>query len=165
MENTPEIPKMGVLDTACVGGSWQPTTGDANLTTLPGRTLGEDCWTTKAVKVTLYMVIQDILPTKERLYKIRLADSPLCRQCGSMDTVIHRVTECGEGARIWKWTKRRIAWILHTNPANILPDWTTRPQFQLWPPTRKGTVLWILAQMVWYRIKTEHAQCKTTVTF
>jgi hypothetical protein len=26
-------------------------------------------------------------------------------------------------------------------------------------------VLWILAQMVWYRIKTEHAQCKTTVTF
>jgi hypothetical protein len=36
------IPKKSVLDTACVGGGGQPTTGDANLTTLPGRTLGED---------------------------------------------------------------------------------------------------------------------------
>jgi hypothetical protein len=111
-----------------------------------------NCCTTEAVKVTWYMVIQDILPTNERLYKIRLADSPLCRQCGALDTVLYRVTECGKGARIWAWTKRRIAWILHTDPANIPMDWTTRPQFQLWPPTRNRAVLRILAQMVWYSI-------------
>jgi hypothetical protein len=57
-------------------------------------------WTSEAVKVTWYMVIQDILPTNERLYKMRLAGSPLCRQCGALDTVLHRVTECGEGARL-----------------------------------------------------------------
>jgi hypothetical protein len=99
-----------------------------------------NCWTTESVKLTWYMVIRDILPTNERLYKIQLADSPLCRQCGALDTVLRRVTECGEGARIWEWTKRRIAWILHTDPANIPPD-RTRPQFQLWPPTRNRTVL------------------------
>jgi hypothetical protein len=38
----PDIPKKSVLDNACVGGGGQPTTGDANLTILPGRTLGED---------------------------------------------------------------------------------------------------------------------------
>jgi hypothetical protein len=37
-----DIPKKSVLDTACVGGGEQPNTGDANLTTLPGRTQGED---------------------------------------------------------------------------------------------------------------------------
>ena len=50
------------------------------------------------------------------------------------DTVQHRMTECGEGTRIWNWTKRCIAWILITHPANIPQDWTTKPQFQLWPP-------------------------------
>ena len=51
------------------------------------------------------------------------------------------------------WTKRRIAWILRIDPAHIPPDWTTRPQFRLWPPQRHRAVLCILAQMVWYRIK------------
>jgi hypothetical protein len=37
-----DIPKKSVLDNAFVGGGGQPTTGDANLIILPGRTLGED---------------------------------------------------------------------------------------------------------------------------
>jgi hypothetical protein len=74
-----------------------------------------------------YVVIQDILPTNERLHKIRLLDSSLCSHCGEPDTVQHRVTVCEEEARIWQWTKRRIAWILRIDPAHIPPDWTTRP--------------------------------------
>jgi len=116
-----------------------------------------ECWTTEEVKINLYMVIQDILPTNERLHKFRLVDSPLCGHCGEADTVQHRVTACGEGASFWLWTKRRIAWILCIDPAHIPPDWTTRPQFQLWPPQRHRSVLWILSQMVWYRIKESRA--------
>jgi len=116
-----------------------------------------ECWTTEAVKINWYMVIQDILPTNERLHKIRLIDSPLCGHCAEPDTVQHRVTACGEGASIWLWTKRRIAWILRIDPVHIPPDWTTRPQFRLWPPQRHRAVLWILAQMVWYRIKESRA--------
>jgi len=55
-----------------------------------------ECWTTEAVKINWYMVIQDILPTNERLHKIRQVDSPLCGHCGQPDTVEHRVTACGE---------------------------------------------------------------------
>ena len=102
-------------------------------------------------------MIHDILPTNVRLHKIRLADSPLCGHCGEPDTVQHRVTACDVGARIWFWTKRRIAWILRIDRAQIPPDWTTRSQFRLWPPQRHRAVLWILARMVWYRIEESQA--------
>ena len=99
-----------------------------------------------------YVVIQDILPTNARLRRIRLVGSPLCHHFGEPDTIQHRVTGCGEGARIWNWTKRRITWILRTDPYHKPPDCTTRFQFQLWPPQRHRAVFWILAQMLWYRI-------------
>jgi hypothetical protein len=70
------------------------------------------CWSTEAVKSNWYLVIQDIMPTNERLHKIRLVDSPLCRKCGELDTAQHRITDCGEVARIWMWTKQRFALIL-----------------------------------------------------
>jgi hypothetical protein len=112
-----------------------------------------ECWTTKAVKINWYVVLPDILPTNERVHKIRLVDSSLCGHCGEPDTVQHSATACGEGASICFWTKRRIARILRIDPAHVSPDWTTRPQFRLRPPQRHQTVLRILAQMVWYRIK------------
>ena len=102
-------------------------------------------WTTEAVKINWYVVIQVIKPTNERLHKIRLVDSPLCGHCGEPDTFHHRVTACGEGARNWPWSKRRIAWILPIDSAHVRPDWTTRPQFRLWPLQSHRTVLRILA--------------------
>jgi hypothetical protein len=116
-----------------------------------------ECWTTEAIKINWCMVIHDILPTNERLHKIQLVGSPLCGHCGEPNTVQHRVTACGEGASIWLRIKRRIAWILCIDPAYIPPDWTTRPQFRLWPPQRHRAGVWILAQMVWYRIKESRA--------
>ena len=68
-----------------------------------------ECWTNETITMNWYVVVQDILPTNERLHKIRLVDSPLCWKCGEPYTVQHRITACGEGARIWLWTKRRIA--------------------------------------------------------
>jgi len=115
-------------------------------------------WTTEAIRVNWYGVIHDILPTNEHLHKIHLVDSSHRSQCGEPDTFQHRMTECGEGTRIWNWTKRRIAWILPTDPANIPQDWTTRPKFQLRPPQRHRAVLWILVQMVWYRTKEDRAR-------
>jgi len=116
-----------------------------------------ECWTMEAVKINWYVVIHDILPNNERLHKIRLVDTPLCGHGEKPDTIQHRVTACDEGARIWLWNKRRIAWILRIDAVQIAPDLTTRPQFRLWPPQRHRAVLWILTQMVWYRIKESRA--------
>ena len=81
-----------------------------------------ECRTTEAVKINWYVVIQDTLSTDERLYRIRLVDSPLCGHCGEPDAVQLGITACGDGARLWLWTKRRIAWILRIDPDHIPPE-------------------------------------------
>jgi hypothetical protein len=50
-----------------------------------------------AIKANWFRMIHDILPTNERLHTIRLTDSALCSTCGERDTLMHRITECGEG--------------------------------------------------------------------
>jgi hypothetical protein len=63
---------------------------------------------TATVKVTWYKAIHDLLPTHERLHKIRLAPTDRWGQCNE-DTLTHRLTDCGEGPQIWEWTCRCIA--------------------------------------------------------
>ena len=93
------------------------------------------CWTTEAIRINWHRVIHDILPTNECQHKIHLVDSPHCSQCGEPDTVQHRTSECGEGTRIWNWTKCRIVWIPRTDPENIPQDWTTRRHFNYGHPS------------------------------
>jgi hypothetical protein len=109
-------------------------------------------WSSDVVKAVCYTVIHDILPTNERLYTIRLNGSKLCRTCGEKDTCLHQITECGEGKAIWKWARKRIAWILRTDPSRIPQEWFLRPQFQIWPPRRHRIVLWILAHIGWFKM-------------
>jgi hypothetical protein len=50
------------------------------------------------------MVINDVIPTNERLHKIQIATTDKCRYCDNKDTQQHRLTECGDGKYMWKWT-------------------------------------------------------------
>ena len=95
--------------------------------------------------------IPDILPTNERLHRIRIAPTYKCRHCDGQDTILHRLTECGEGERIWTCTRQRLAHILRTIPGRIPSEWLLRPHFTLWPPTRRRAVQWILANVVFFR--------------
>jgi len=98
------------------------------------------------------MLIHDLIPTNDRLAKIQRIESNQCPHCDQPDTLIHRLTKCSEGAGIWRWTRFRTAIILRTDPQHTLMEWTVRPSFQFWPPQRHGAILWILAQMLYYRI-------------
>jgi len=102
-------------------------------------------------KAAWYKVIHDILPTNERLQKIRIAHMDRCCHCDGQDTILHRLTECGELERIWTWTRQRLAHILRTIPGRIPNEWLLRPHFTLWPPTRRRAVQWILANEVFFR--------------
>jgi len=73
--------------------------------------------------------------------------------CGEKDTSLHRIIGCGAGLAIWEWTRERIAWILRTDPSRIPEEWILRLQFHIWPPQRHKVVLWILAHMVWFRMR------------
>jgi hypothetical protein len=51
-------------------------------------------WVHDDVKSAWFLAIHDIIPTKERLFKIYLADTNQCNQCDQTDTLLHRITEC-----------------------------------------------------------------------
>jgi hypothetical protein len=70
------------------------------------------------------------------------------------------MTECGDGERMWGWTRNKIAMILRMDPRYIPTDWIVRPNFRLWPPKRHRAVLWFVAQHATYRNK-QHRQILT----
>jgi hypothetical protein len=104
------------------------------------------------VKATWFVVIHDLTPTNFRLHKIGLTPSDKGKSCGAVDTEKHRITDCGEGPRIWNWSAQRIAKILQTDESHISPDWLLRPDCVISPSTRRLAVLWILAHAVHYQI-------------
>jgi exonuclease III len=113
-----------------------------NVHTTPG---------SETLKAQWYQIIHDLIPTNVRLKKIRLSNTDECRVCGGEDTLSHRMTECGEGQLIWRWTRARIAGILRMESRYIPESWLLRPDFQLWPPQRHGAVLWMISQMATYQ--------------
>jgi hypothetical protein len=72
---------------------------------------------------TWYTIIHDIVPTGDRLHVIHLTTDYLCLTCQVQDTLLHRLTECGEGARHWLWIKTRLAVMLRMYPHYIPADW------------------------------------------
>ena len=117
-------------------------------------TVWKDLWEAPvpgATKAAWYKVVHDILPTNERLFRIRMVPTDMCRKCDRTDTLSHRLIECGERGQIWTWTKQRLAWILRTIPERIPSDWLLRPHFTLWPPRRRHAMLWLLANLVIFR--------------
>jgi hypothetical protein len=98
-------------------------------------------WVSEELKAVWHTAVHDIIPTHDRLAKIRLRTSDLCNLCGRPDTIQHRLTECTDGAEVWKRTRSQITTILCTDPANVRPEWTVGPCFQFRPPQRHGAVL------------------------
>ena len=110
------------LRTMSTAGIGQVTCGSRNSNR---QRIGRGCgktyttWSSEVAKPEWYTVIHDILPTNERLHRIQLVYSDLCRTCGDKDTSMHRLTECGEGKVIWDWTRKRIACMLRTDPCRM----------------------------------------------
>ena len=110
-------------------------------------------WIPDALRSTWYMVLHDILPTNERLNRIALSDSDRCNFCGQTDTLPHRILECGAGVEMWRWNRVRLCTILRINACPIPSYWPLRLQFNVWPRQRHGSVLWILAFFVYFRVQ------------
>jgi hypothetical protein len=102
-------------------------------------------------KAACYMLINDVITTNEKLHKIRMATTDRCRYCDNKDTLQHRITECGNGKSIWKWTRQKLALMLRTVPEQSPSEWIIRPHFTMWPPARRRAVLWVLANVVYFR--------------
>jgi hypothetical protein len=93
------------------------------------------------LKAAWHIVINDIISTNERLHKMRIATTDICRYCDNKDTLQDRRTECGDGKCIWKWTRKKLALMRRTVPERIPSEWLLQPHFTMWPPTRRRAVL------------------------
>jgi hypothetical protein len=106
-----------------------------------------------------YKIIHDLTPTKARLHKIHLSNTDKRKVCAMTDTLIHRITESGEGDVTWEWARRKMAMIIRIDLKYIPKEWVVRPQFKLWPPQTHRAILWLVVHVVVFRI-----QCKRELT-
>jgi hypothetical protein len=105
------------------------------------------------VTTTWYAAVHDILRTHDRLAEIQLVPTNTRPRCGNPDSMLHRITDCGDGPMQWTWTKRELDVILRIDPKHIPKEWTIHPDLHLWPPQRHAAVLWILAHFVFCRLQ------------
>ena len=105
------------------------------------------------MRCTWYRVIHDLIPTNARLHLINMVPSDTCRQCAAIDTLEYRLVTCGEGRRIWHYSKTLIARMMRTIPARIPDDWILHPQFNIWPHKRHRAIFWVIAHVVIFRIQ------------
>jgi len=139
-----ETPEFGVMR---ITRLWANTDWATVWSNIHGTPVRED------IKMDWYKAIHDIVPTQDRLHRIHMAATNLCRQCHVIDNLSHRLLECDEGQVMWDWTKGRNAIILRTTVRHTPDDWLLRPTFKIWPPKRRRAVLWILANFVAYRLQ------------
>ena len=103
-----------------------------------------------------YSVVHDCIPTNVRLHKIRMADNEDCSLCGRRDNLTHRLTECGEGKSIWKWTRSRLARVRQTDAQRISADWITRPAFHTSRQLQHRAALCLIANFILYATAHRH---------
>jgi hypothetical protein len=96
--------------------------------------------------------VHDVIPTQERLQRIKLANTNLCTTCKRADTIIHRITTCGDAGKLWRWTKEKAALMMRIDPRHIPPTWTVFPNFRIWPQPKHNAVLWLIAHQVYYTV-------------
>lgn len=99
-------------------------------------------------KTSAYKVVNDIVPTEAKKYHHNITHSPLCQQCGSFDTLHHRLTTCRPV--VWSWLCRKLIKASHTdNPNDVL-----RMVLQLEIPTHsnKFALTWIIMGYLHYMI-------------
>jgi RNA polymerase subunit RPABC4/transcription elongation factor Spt4 len=67
-------------------------------------------------------VIHELIPTNKRLQLIKIAQTDICRNCASKDTIENRLIFCGEGKTMWDYTKTLLARMLRTSSTRIPDD-------------------------------------------
>ena len=61
---------------------------------------------------TLFMIIHNIIPNKERIHRFNMIASPLCTACGVSVDNVHLFCECENVREAWFWLRQRLLGLL-----------------------------------------------------
>ena len=103
---------------------------------------------TLAERSSWYLVVCNVVSTKERLHRIRRAQDPLCDRCGATDNLVHRLTACPPVVRQhWDLAAARVADLLGARtPAS--PELVVRPALGSAPKRNRQQAAVLLAEHV-----------------
>lgn len=103
------------------------------------------------IRSTWYKVVNETIATKEKLHRIKLADTDKCRDCDLIDTLQHRCI-CGENTKIWEWCRRKLALIGRTTIKEITPSTMLHPDYDYFPMTKQNMWTWLAGHTIHYII-------------
>lgn len=104
-----------------------------------------------AVASTWYRVVNNLIPTNDRLHRIGLCDTNTCSRCTLVDTLQHRFTCSGHLAN-WCWLRHQIAFLTRTAETVYTTDIILRPDFSCYPRTKTNTVMWLIGHFTYFVI-------------
>ena len=99
---------------------------------------------TSQVFSSWYKIVHDIVPVNQRLNKINLEQTSICKLCNGEDTLLHRLTSCNKVIGYWKYVRKKIAAILRTRDYNIKSGVLIYPDFKFPFKQRNNSLCWII---------------------
>lgn len=105
-------------------------------------------------RASWFLAVHDAVPTNERLHAIRWGDmtSPACARCGQVDTLVHRLTACGDAAaNIWRWVRAKVAPLL-LDPGDATPEILVAPGAPAVSNDASVAIAWTLGTVVHYAV-------------
>ena len=113
-----------------------------------------------AWKNTVYCYINQIIATEEKKYRHHMSESPACKHCGNVDTLKHRITNCGTAKIIWEKAKNLLSqqW-----PDSSINEWY-QTLLTLDPPTTNNRFVkvWLASGFLHYQLT---ANCHKVTEF
>ena len=96
--------------------------------------------------------MHDLVVTRTRLHNTNQDDGPAsergrCTICepSAPDTLLHRLTECGDADGIWCWLQRRLVALLGVP---VKPEIMLRPDFLVADRVRQAADVWVTGTTV-----------------
>jgi hypothetical protein len=126
--------------------NWKQVWANVNSRALPQH--ARDTW---------YQCVHDIVPTRALVHARKvdsMLTSPDCQHCAVPDTMLHRLTECGDADAIWGWLQRLLKQLLDRD---VKPECLLRPDFRAATARQQAAALWATGTMVAYLAGGEQA--------
>lgn len=118
--------------------NWINIWNNINNITLPTR-----------VSAIWYDVVNETIPTAQRLHKINLRPTAHCDKCHLVETLPHIIL-CGNKIRIWNWTRKKLAVINRTNENYIEVTEVLKPDWKRYPSAKNNSYAWFIGHFLFY---------------